>query len=104
MTGADMDASPQAAPGCRTRRTIVDIVFLAVAVIAALLLARQRALVVTLSAWALCVAMVGWGPANNANVHTQSVGFWLPWIIVLGIGSALAYGIGLLKQRRAARP
>lgn len=81
----------------------MDIVFLAVAVIAALLLARQRALVVTVCAWALCVAMVGWGPAKNSNVHTQSVGFWVPWIIVLVIGLALVYGIGLLKQRRAAR-
>jgi len=81
----------------------MDIVFLAAAVIAALLLPRSRALLVTVAAWAICLAMVGWGPAHNANVHTRQAGFWAPWLVVLVIGTGLVYGIDFYKQRRAAR-
>lgn len=81
----------------------VDIVFLAAAVIAALLLPRARALTVTVAAWAISLAMVGWGPAHNSDVHTRQAGFWLPWIIVLAIGLALVYGITFAKNRRAIR-
>jgi hypothetical protein len=84
-------------------KRIVDIVFLAATVIAALLLPRARALLVTVAAWAISLAMVGWGPAHNSDVHTRQAGFWVPWIIVLAIGVGLVYGINLLKNRRAAR-
>ena len=81
----------------------MDIVFLAAAVVAALFLPRPRALAVTAGVWAICVAMVGWGPADNAQVHTRSLGFWLPWIIVLALGLAAVHGIAWGKQRRATR-
>lgn len=81
----------------------MDIVFLAATVIAALLLPRSRALIATVAAWAICLAMVGWGPAHNSDVHTRAAGFWVPWTIVLVIGIALAYGITFVKERRAAR-
>lgn len=80
----------------------MDIVFLAAAVIAALLLPRSRALVATVAAWAICLAMVGWGPAHNSNVHTRSAGFWVPWSIVLLIGMALVFGITHVRARRSA--
>jgi hypothetical protein len=47
--------------------------------------------------------MVGWGPADNAQVHTRSLGFWLPRIIVLALGLAAVHGIAWGKQRRATR-
>ena len=81
----------------------MDIVFLAAAVIAALMLPRTRALLVTVAAWAICLAMVGWGPAHNSNVHTRQAGFWVPWLIVFVIGVGLVYGIEMVRQRRAAR-
>lgn len=81
----------------------MDIVFLAAAVIAALLLPRSRALLVTVAAWAICLAMVGWGPAHNSNVHTRQAGFWVPWLIVLVIGTGLVFAIQYAKQRRALR-
>lgn len=80
----------------------MDIVFLAIVIIAALLLPRSRALVLTPAAWALCVAFVGWGPAHNSDVHTTSMGFWVPWIVVLAIGVAIVYGIDLVRHRRRA--
>jgi len=58
---------------------------------------------VTAGVWGICVAMVGWGPAGNAQVHTRSLGFWLPWIIVLALGLAAVHGIAWGKQRRATR-
>jgi len=81
----------------------MDIVFLAAAVIAALLLPRSRALLATVAAWAVCLAMVGWGPAHNSDVHTRQAGFWVPWLIVLLIGLGVVYGISVFKERRAAR-
>lgn len=80
----------------------MDIVFLAAVVIAALLLPRARALLVTPAAWAICVAMVGWGPAHNDSVHTRSAGFWVPWTIALAIGVALVFGIHFVRARRRA--
>ena len=81
----------------------MDIVFLAVTVIAALLLPRSRAVVACVAVWAGCLSMVGWGPAHNSDVHTRQIGFWGPWLIVLVIGIGLVYGISFVKQRRAAR-
>jgi hypothetical protein len=81
----------------------VDIVFLAVALIAALLLPRSRALLVTVAAWAVCLAFVGWGPAGNSEVHTDSIGFWGPWLVVLLIGLGLVLLVDVLKRRRSAR-
>jgi hypothetical protein len=81
----------------------VDIVFLALALIAALLLPRTRALLTTVAAWAVCLAFVGWGPAWNSEVHTDSIGFWGPWLVVLVLGLGLVLLVDLLKRRRSAR-
>jgi hypothetical protein len=81
----------------------MDIVFLAAAVIAALLLPRSRAVTATVAAWAICLAFVGWGPAHNSDVHTRAASFWVPWLVVLVLGTALVYGIALVRQRRTAR-
>ena len=81
----------------------MDIVFLAATVIAALLLPRSRALLATVAAWAICLAMVGWGPAHNSDVHTREAGFWVPWTVVLVIGVGLVYLIHYFKHRRAVR-
>ena len=69
----------------------MDIVFLALTLIAAMLLPRPRALVATVAAWAICMSMVGWGPANNDDVHTDSLGFWAPWLVVLVIAVGLVF-------------
>ncbi|HSP38682.1 MAG TPA: hypothetical protein VLR26_13100 [Frankiaceae bacterium] len=79
----------------------MDIVFLIIALAVALLLPRSRALVATGLAWAVCLAFVGWGPAHNANVHTDSTGFWAPWIVVLLMGLGLVAGIDFVQRRRA---
>lgn len=84
------------------KENTMDIVFLAAAVVAAIFLPRPRALLVTVAVWAVCVSLVGWGPAHNAAVHTRSVGFWVPWGVVLVIGIALAYGITYVRQRRGS--
>jgi hypothetical protein len=81
----------------------MDIVFLAVTIAAALLLPRPRALVATGLAWAGCVALVGWGPAHNDNVHTNSVGFWVPWTVVLALALAIVFGIDFARRRRTRR-
>ena len=82
----------------------MDIVFLVVTIAAALMmLERSRMLTVIVAAWALCVAMVGWGPAHNADVHTTTPGFWIPWLVVLVIGLLLGLGINALRSRRASR-
>ena len=80
----------------------MDIPVLAVAIIAALLLPRERALLVVPVAWLIGVVMVGWGPANNSNVHTDSLSFWGPWLILLAICIALVIGITAFRERRAA--
>jgi hypothetical protein len=81
----------------------VDIVFLAAAIITALMLPRARALTVTVAVWAVCLAMVGWGPAHNSNVHTREAGFWVPWLVVLVIGALVVTGISWARERRTAR-
>ena len=79
----------------------MDIVYLAAVVVAALTLPRPRAQIATIGLWALCVALVGWGPAKSDGVHVASLGFWIPWVVVLLIGVAVAAGIGALRQRRS---
>lgn len=83
-----------------TLEDIMDIPFLILAVAVGLLLPRTRALIAVLVLWAIAVAMVGWGPAHNSNVHTDQLGFWLPWAIVLAIGLALATVMTIVRQRR----
>lgn len=78
----------------------MDIVFLVLALAAGLLLSRNRALLATAAAWAVCVSFVGWGPAHNSNVHTDSLGFWGPWLIAGVLGLALAAGVSTLRARR----
>lgn len=78
----------------------MDIVFLALAVASGLLLARPQALVATVVAWAACLALVGWGPAGNSDVHTTSLGFWVPWVVVGLIGIGISAGIATYRQRR----
>jgi hypothetical protein len=80
----------------------VDIPVIAVALIAGLLLSRQRALMVAAAAWLIGLVMVGWGPANNSDVHTNSAGFWAPWVVVLAICGAIVFGVTALRERRAA--
>jgi hypothetical protein len=81
----------------------MDIVFLALTLIAALLLPRSRAWLVTVAVWAVCLAFVGWGPAWNSEVHTDSIGFWAPWLVVLVIGLGLVAVVDAVRRRRAAR-
>jgi hypothetical protein len=79
----------------------MDIPVIAIAIIAGLLLPRERALVVAAIAWAIGLVMVGWGPANNSSVHTGSAGFWAPWVVVLAICCGLVLVINALRERRA---
>jgi hypothetical protein len=78
----------------------MDIVYLVLALAAGLLLPRPRAVLATAVAWAVCVAFVGWGPAHNSDVHTDSLGFWGPWLIAGIVGLALAAGVSTLRARR----
>ena len=80
----------------------MDIVYLAAVIVAAITLPRQRALVVAVGAWAFCVAFVGWGPARSDGVHVTTTGFWVPWIVVLGLGLLVAAGVSTLRARRTA--
>ena len=80
----------------------MDIPVIAIAIIAAFLLPRERALIVVPVAWAIGLVMVGWGPANNSDVHTDSAGFWVPWLVVLAICIGLVLGISAFRGRRAA--
>jgi hypothetical protein len=80
----------------------MDIPVIAIAIIAAFLLPRERALIVVPVAWAIGLVMVGWGPANNSDVHTDSAGFWVPWLVVLAICMGLVLGISAFRERRAA--
>lgn len=77
----------------------MDIVVLAVALIAALLLPRTKALALSGAGWLFGLAMVAWGPAHNSSVHLDTAGFWAPWIIVLAVCAALVFGIQVLKVR-----
>jgi hypothetical protein len=79
----------------------VDIPFIVLTLLAALFLPRPRALLVTVALWAVTVALVGWGPAHSDNVETASLGFWVPWLVVLAIGLVLVLGVTFLKDRRS---
>jgi Na+-driven multidrug efflux pump len=78
----------------------MDLVFLVLALGAGLLLPRGRALLAVTAIWAVCVAMVGWGPAHSNGVHTDSLGFWLPWAIVLCLGLGLTTLVAYFRTRR----
>jgi hypothetical protein len=78
----------------------VDIVVVAAAVIAGLLLPRKRALVVTAVVWVVALSMVAWGPAHNSNVHLNSIGFWGPWTILAVLVTGIVYGCAALRARR----
>ena len=78
----------------------MDIFFFAVAITAALLLPRSRALVVIVAAWVFSFVMVGWGPAGDDTAHPDRLGFWVPWVVVLAIGLVVAFGIRALRDRR----
>jgi hypothetical protein len=78
----------------------MDIPFLILAIAAGLLLSRRRALIAVTTLWAIAVTMVGWGPANSDGVHTDSIGFWGPWLIALAIGLGLATVMTVLRERR----
>lgn len=77
----------------------MDIVVLAIALIAALLLPRTKALALAGAGWLFGLAMVAWGPAHNSSVHLHTAGFWVPWIVVLAICGSLVVGIQTLKAR-----
>jgi hypothetical protein len=77
----------------------MDIPVIAVAIISALLLPRQKALAVVPVVWAIALVMVGWGPAHNSDVHTDSAGFWGPWLVVLAICCGLVYAITAVRRR-----
>ena len=81
----------------------MDIVVLAIALIAALSLPRTWALVVAAAGWVFGLSMVAWGPAHNSNVHLDSAGYWAPWSILLVVCVGLVFGIQALK-RRWSRP
>jgi hypothetical protein len=81
----------------------MDIPVIAIAVIAALLLPRPRALAFAVAAWAVGLVMVGWGPANNSSVDTGSAGFWIPWFVVLAICCGLVLAITAVRARRAVQ-
>jgi hypothetical protein len=81
----------------------MDIVVLAIALIAALLLSRTIALAVAAAGWVFGLSMVAWGPAHNSNVHLDEAGFWAPWLIVLVVSAGLVLGVQALR-RRWSRP
>jgi hypothetical protein len=80
----------------------MDFVVLAAALIAALVLSRDRAFAVAVVAWCAGVAMVAWGPAHNDSVDTGSLGFWGPWAIVLVVEVLIVVGVDRLRRRRVA--
>jgi hypothetical protein len=80
----------------------MDIVVLAIAVIAGLLLSRPRALAVAGAGWLFGLLMVAVGPAHNSDVHVGSAGFWVPWAIVLALCALIVYGIDRFRHRASA--
>jgi hypothetical protein len=81
----------------------MDIVVLAIAVIAGLLLTRRRAYAVAAAGWLFGLLMVAVGPAHNADVHLGSAGFWAPWAIVLLLCLGIVKLLGVLPQRLVQR-
>jgi hypothetical protein len=81
----------------------MDIVVVAIALIAALLANRERALAIAAVAWVAGVLMVAVGPAHNDDVHTGSAGFWLPWLVVGALCAAIVYGVSALRRRRTVQ-
>jgi hypothetical protein len=79
----------------------MDIVVLAITLVAALLLSRSKALAIAAAGWIFGLSMVAWGPAHNSSVHLGSAGFWAPWLIILVICAGLVFGIQALKARWA---
>jgi hypothetical protein len=88
----------------RPEENQVDIPVIAIAIIASLLLTRERALIVVPLVWAVALALVAWGPAHNSNVHLNSAGFWLPWFIVLCLSCGIVIGITAWRERRETAP
>jgi hypothetical protein len=88
-------------PG-HTYGAAMDIIVLAITVIAALLLTRTKALVVAAAAWIAGLSLVAWGPAHNSDVHIDSAGFWVPWAVVLAICVLVVVGIDRFRRRAAA--
>jgi hypothetical protein len=80
----------------------MDIIVLAITLIAALLLSRSKALVVAGVAWLAGLSMVAWGPAHNSDVHLDSAGFWVPWFVVLGLCALVVFGVDRYKRRATA--
>ena len=78
----------------------MDIPVVAIAIISALLLTRERALIVVPVVWAIGLAMVAWGPAHNSDVHLDSASFWGPWFILLVLCCGIVFGITALRERR----
>jgi hypothetical protein len=81
----------------------MDIIVIAITLIAALLLSRPRALAVAAVAWAAGVLMVAVGPAHNSDVHPGSVGFWGPWLILGVLCAGIVYGVTALRRRRSVQ-
>jgi hypothetical protein len=50
----------------------MDIVVLAIALVAALQLSRTKALALAAVGWIFGLSMVAWGPAHNSSVHLGS--------------------------------
>jgi hypothetical protein len=80
----------------------MDIIVLAITLIAALLLPRSKALAVTGVAWLAGLSMVAWGPAHNSDVHLDSAGFWVPWFVVLALCLLVVFGVDRFRRRAAA--
>jgi hypothetical protein len=80
----------------------MDIPVIGIALIAGILLPRNRALAVAVLGWCAGVAMVAWGPAHNDNVHLDSIGFWGPWAAVLAICCALVLAANAIRRHRRA--
>jgi hypothetical protein len=78
----------------------MDIPFLILTIAVGLLLPRCRALMATVALWITAVVTVGWGPAKSDGVHTDSFGFWVPWVVVLAIGIGLVMLTAYMRQRR----
>lgn len=78
----------------------MDLVVVAAAIAAGLLLSRKRALIVTVVVWVISMSMVAWGPAHNSNVHLHSIGFWAPWSILALLVIGIVFGCSALRAHR----